>query len=187
MGGKMESELIFKGQRDDEDVILILKQNPWVLAKAGFAILGLGIVVVLVLLKFGASSISSYVLVIFIIIALSVSLYKWFIWWNGMYILSNQRIIKINQKSLFHRLISEAELDRIQDITTEIKGPIQTLLNFGTIHIQTASTEIMIDLTSVTNPYEVQQKIVKAHKLMKNELPGKLEITDNFEPGQTNK
>lgn len=180
----MQEEFVFRGQRDNEDVLLVVKQNPWVMAKAGFIVLVLAIVAVLSVVFFGASGVSSFAIIGFIILAGIIFLYRWFVWWNGSYILTNQRIIKIDQQSLFHRMVSEAELDRIQDITSEIHGPIQTILNFGTIHIQTASSSTVINLTNVTDPYEIQQKIVKAHKTAKNELPGQIEISDSFEgPG----
>jgi len=171
----------FRGQREDEQAMLVVKQNPWTMAKAGYIDLVIAIIVVVCLVLFGASRVTSMVMFLGIIIVGAASFYYWFIWWNGIYILTNQRIIKIDQQSLFHRLISEAELDRIQDITTETKGPIQTALNFGTVHIQTASAQTVIDLPNVTNPYDLQQKIVKAHKVAKGELPGQVEISDTFE------
>jgi hypothetical protein len=174
-------EYNFRGQREDEEVLLMAKQHPWVMAKTGFIVLIMANLVVLSLLLFGASAYTSWIMIVAIFIAAIMIGYRWFVWWNGAYILTNQRIIRLEQKSLFHRLISEAELDRIQDVTTEIKGFIQTSLNFGTVHIQTASAQTMIDLTNIINPYEMQQKIVKAHKLMKNELPGQVEMSDTFE------
>ncbi len=171
----------FRGQREDEQAMLVIKQNAWTMSKAGYIDLIIAVIVVASLVFFGASRVTSMMIFAAIIIAGSVSFYYWFIWWNGIYILTNQRLIKIDQQSLFHRLISEAELDRIQDITTEIKGPLQTALNFGTVHIQTASAQTVVDLPNVTNPYDLQQKIVKAHKVAKGELPGQIEISDSFE------
>jgi membrane protein YdbS with pleckstrin-like domain len=171
----------FRGQRDNEEVLIVIKQNVWVFAKTGLFILILINLLVAVFAVYGASVSTSIALFIFLILSIVAFLYRWFIWNNGVYLLTNQRIIKINQQSLFHRVITEAELDRIQDISTEIKGPIQTMLNFGTIHIQTASSKTEIDLACVTDPYELQQQIMKALNFNKEDLPGKIEFQDNFD------
>lgn len=176
----MANNYSFRGQRDDEDVLLVIKQNAWVFAKTGFVILVLANVVVFALILFGASGIFSYLMLMFVVAAGFLVGYRWYIWANSIYILTNQRIIEMTQNSLFHKVISELELDRIQDISTEMKGPVQTLLNFGTIHIKTASSDSGVDLTAVTDPYDVQQQIVKAHKLMKSEVSGTMEFRDSF-------
>ncbi|MDO8513758.1 MAG: PH domain-containing protein [bacterium] len=176
----MTEDYTFRGQRDDEDVLLIVKQNAWVFAKTGIIILILANVVVFALIMFGASGVFSYLLFIFVLAAGFLVGYRWYLWSNSNYMLTNQRIIKVDQSSIFHRVISEMELDRIQDISTEMKGPIQMMINFGTIHIKTASSNEGMELASVTDPYDVQQQIVKAHNLMKNEMSGKIEFQDSF-------
>lgn len=170
----------FRGQREDEDVLMVIKQNAWVFAKTAFYILILLNLLVFAFILFGASGVFSYLLVIFVIAGGFLVGTKWYIWTNSLYLLTNQRIIKITQENLFHRLISEIDLSLVQDISNEMKGPIQMFLNFGTIHIQTSTSMKALDLINVTDPYDVQQEIVKAHKLMKNDFSGKMEFRDNF-------
>ncbi|MEK7159421.1 MAG: PH domain-containing protein [Patescibacteria group bacterium] len=55
-----------------------------------------------------------------------------------VWIVTNQRIINIEQHGLFSRVISEKDLSRMQDITSEVKGFLGTLLDYGDVHIQTA-------------------------------------------------
>ncbi len=170
----------FRGQRDDEDVLLVIKQNAWVFAKTGFYILIGANIVVFSFIMLGMSGIFSYLLAIFVIMVGILIVYKWYLWSNSIYILTNQRIIEIKQDKLFHRLIIEMELAMIQDISTEQKGAVQTFLNFGSIHIKTASSNAGMEMTDVTDPYETQQQIVKAKNLMKNDFKGKMEFRDNF-------
>jgi len=115
---------------------------------------------------FGASAVSSLVLALAVLLGLLITGRRWFLWSNGVYIVTSQRVIRTEQIGLFKRLISEAELDRIQEITTEIGGVIRTTLNFGTVHIQTASRSGRIDLENVPSPYDVQQTIVRARQLV---------------------
>lgn len=55
-----------------------------------------------------------------------------------IWIVTNQRIINIEQHGLFSRIVSEKDLGRMQDITSEVRGFLGTLLNYGNVHIQTA-------------------------------------------------
>lgn len=154
-----ENNLTFRGQRDGEKVIFVTNQHPWVLAKAGFIILILILVMIGAIAIFGASGISSWVILVLFLFIFCYGFYNWYLWKNGMYILTNLRIIKSMQISLFHRAITEAELHRIQDITCEVNGFSNTALNIGDIKVQTASDKL-IDFKNIYNPYDLQQKIV---------------------------
>ena len=65
-----------------------------------------------------------------------------FLAWTDFYldtiIVTNKKIIVIDQRGLFSRETSNFDIDRIQDITIDVHGIIATLFNFGDIHIQTA-------------------------------------------------
>ncbi len=154
----------FRGQRADETVTLVTKQHVWLLMPIALVWLVALVVFGGSLLIFGASRATSIVLVALTVIGLAYSFYFWFTWNNSDYIITSQRVIKIDQVSLFNRMISEAEIHRIQEISTEIKGPVRTLLNFGVVRIKTASDDSKLDLDDVTNPYDVQQAIVQIQK-----------------------
>ena len=63
--------------------------------------------------------------------------------WTDHYLdiwtITNRRIIKIDQVALFRRQTGSFRLEKLQDLNVEINGIIATLLDFGTIHAQTAS------------------------------------------------
>jgi len=170
MTNETNESYTFQGQRSGEEVVVLVNQHTWVLLPVAVTWLVLLTVVGLSFWFFGASSVSSIVIAGAIIFGILYSLYHWYLWNSSNYIVTNQRVIKIDQNSLFNRLISEAEIDRIQEISTEISGPIHTMLNFGTIKIQTASTTGMMDLEDVPDPYSMQQEIVRIQRAMH---PGK--------------
>src|SRR4029077_10591436 len=117
-----------------------------------------------VLYFFGAGAISSIIIAVVAMLVLLYSLYQWFLWANGNYIITNQRVIRTEQMGLFRRQISEAEIDRIQEISTRIAGPIHTILNFGTVQIRTSSGTNDIDIADVSNPYDIQQEIARIQR-----------------------
>lgn len=154
----------FQGQRSGEQVVVLVNQHTWVLLPVALTWLILIAIIAGSFWIFGASSISSVIVSGAVIFGALYSIYQWYIWNNGIYILTNQRVINIDQVNLFNRLISEAEINRIQEISTEIAGPIHTMLNFGTVKIQTASTTGMMDLENVPDPYNIQQEIVRIQR-----------------------
>lgn len=156
-----ESEYTFRGRRSGEKVLLTVRQHVWLLMPIVIVWLLLIAAIIVLFTWLGASKISSFGLVAILLFGGLYSFYQWFLWNNGTYIITNQRVIKIEQNSLFDREIAEAEIERIQEISTEIKGPIRTMLNFGTVKIQTASNTGNVDLENVTNPYDIQQEIVR--------------------------
>lgn len=103
------------------------------------------------------------------LITIATALWTLFIWivffilWTSYYldilILTNKRIIEIEQKALFSREISTFRLDRIQDITVDVNGIIPTFLNFGDIRIQTAGEVPEIRVRSIPAPHHVREVI----------------------------
>lgn len=71
---------------------------------------------------------------------------EWTDYYLDLWILTDRRIIDVEQNGFFHREITSFRYEQIQDITVETRGVIETLLKFGTLHIQTAghNREIII-------------------------------------------
>lgn len=76
-------------------------------------------------------------------------------------IVTNDRIIDINQKGLFGRAVSELDLTRVQDVHSEIKGIIPTMLNYGNVVVQTAANEENFHFEQISNPSGVRQRILE--------------------------
>jgi uncharacterized membrane protein YdbT with pleckstrin-like domain len=72
-----------------------------------------------------------------------------------VWIVTNQRIINIEQKGLFNREIAEHSLERIQDVTGIQKGVWQTFFSYGDVHVQTAGEVQRFIFHKVNNPFEV--------------------------------
>jgi len=162
------TEYEFENQRPDEKIILVKKRHPWVLFKAGLVML---LVIILVLISFliwGVSSISITVLIIGLVFLTFFLLGRFFVYNNDLFIITNHRIINIDQSGFFTRRVSEAELENIQNVTYVIKGPIRSLLNFGDIEVSTAGNTPGLVFRNVENPHFVQERIVELQKKSRN-------------------
>jgi len=78
-------------------------------------------------------------------------------------LLTNRRLLKIEQKGLFARDIAEMRLERIQDIRVDIMGIIPSLLDFGTLKVQTAGEEEQFVIVDVPNPNGIKNSIFEHH------------------------
>ncbi len=76
------------------------------------------------------------------------------------WIVSNDRIISIEQEGLFSRVISEMDLYKTQDVTSEIKGIFPTIFNYGNVVVQTAAAKDKFIFEQINNPHEVRRKII---------------------------
>lgn len=86
----------------------------------------------------------------------------WILWTNyylDVLIVTNTRIFTIKQQGLFRRISSSFRIDRIQSATVDQRGILQTLLNFGTIHIETAGENEDFVGTFIARPYDLKKFI----------------------------
>lgn len=158
-------------QRPDEEIILSHHQHPWVLAKTFLYVIIDIVIIVLAFLIWQANQISIGILVVGLVFALIIISNRWFSYRNDLFILTTQRIIKIDQSSLFKRKVSETELDNVYNVNYEVNGMIRSLLNFGNIKISTVGDEVsVIDVRNIENPGFVQEKIMSYHNKYKKKV-----------------
>lgn len=98
-----------------------------------------------------------------------------FIIWTDYYldiiVLTDKRLVDIEQWGLFSRTVSTLELDKIQDITVRVSGLIPTFLDFGTLHIQTAGTQKEFIIKGIAKPNSIKDKIMHEHARYAQKLP----------------
>lgn len=73
---------------------------------------------------------------------------------------TNDRLVDMEQNNLFARTVSEVDLYRIQDVTSEVKGIMAHLFNYGTLIIQTAGTKPQFKLHDIPDPHHLRQQII---------------------------
>lgn len=102
----------------------------------------------------------------YILFLMLVWVFGFILWVNyylDMWILTDKRLVHIEQHHLFSREISSLHLDNIQDVTIQVHGLIQTLLKVGEIHVQTAAMQKEFVIRNATHPQKVKHLIMRAH------------------------
>lgn len=167
----MEKEM--DDQRPDEEIIFTYHQHPWVLARSMFYVTVDIILIVLAFLIWQINQFTIGLTVAGIVFGFIIVSMRWFTYRNDLFILTNQRLIKIDQTSLFKRKVSETELDNVYNVNYEVNGIVKSLLNFGDIKISTVGDEIStMTISNIENPSFVQEKIMAYHNKYKAKVYG---------------
>lgn len=82
-------------------------------------------------------------------------------YWLDVFIVTDKRILDIDQHGLFSRTVSELRLYRTQDVTAEVKGILHTLLDYGDVYVQTAGEMERFRFEEVPHPNHVAKLILE--------------------------
>ncbi len=152
-----EQQKYFDDQFDDEDVLLVFRRHPVVMRKGLiFGMLGLLLGTLPALIKpeysyfFGGLA-AGFILMIVLFAP------AWIAWYFSVFIVTDQRLIQISQKGLFHKSVVDISLQQIKSLNYEISGMQETLLRFGTILIQTYIGDLVIK--DIHHPAKVVKQI----------------------------
>jgi len=78
-----------------------------------------------------------------------------------LWVVTNDRIIDIEQFGLFSRITSELDLFRIQDVSSDITGLFSTMFNYGDVIVKTASNNQSIIFRNVSDPNTIRENLIK--------------------------
>lgn len=87
----------------------------------------------------------------------------WTHYYLDLWVITDRRLIVIEQLGFFNRKTSNFRLERLQDVKVRVNGIIATLLNFGTVRAQTASAaDSSFKMTGLPDPRGLQSTIQRA-------------------------
>lgn len=84
----------------------------------------------------------------------------WVLYYLNIQIITDVRIVDIMQEGLFNHTLSELHINRIQDVTSEIKGVLGTLFGFGNVFVQTAGALERFVFNNVPRPNAIEKLIL---------------------------
>lgn len=73
-------------------------------------------------------------------------------WYYNIYLVTNERIIHMHFKILTGKMVSEATLGKIEDISQQIFGFFPSIFNYGDVLVQTAAEKSRFQFKSVSDP-----------------------------------
>ncbi len=87
-----------------------------------------------------------------------------FLWKKNIGIITTHRVIDIDQKGFFDKLVSEMPYNQLDHVSGRIKGFWGTIWRYGIVSIQNENGNSRIVLDSIRQPVYVQQKINEARQ-----------------------
>ncbi|HSW99831.1 MAG TPA: PH domain-containing protein [Patescibacteria group bacterium] len=176
----------FEDQFEDEEVLFVFRKHPIVMRR------GLVFAMLTILLGTVPSLFKPEYSVYFIGLACGlvagalVMLPGWIGWWFSVFIVTDQRLIQISQRGLFHRSVIDMRLNQIQMINYEVSGFQETLLGFGTIMMQTYVGDLVIH--EIHHPAAIQKKVLEIMRqqgITSVASPGAPELESEEEEAET--
>jgi Bacterial PH domain len=104
------------------------------------------------------------IVLLFSVFELSVMLFfysNFLMYYLDMMIITNDRLIQIQQKTLFSRSVSELDLFKVQDTSSEIKGVVATILGYGRLGIETAGERENFNFDAVPRVNEIRRHLME--------------------------
>ncbi|HJQ08508.1 MAG TPA: PH domain-containing protein [Candidatus Saccharimonadales bacterium] len=149
----------FADQFDDEEVLFVFRKHPIVMRRG--LILGM---LPLLLGTIPSIFIPSYTVYLIglasgMVVGGLIFLPSWIGYHFSVFIVTDQRLIQIAQKGLFHRSVIDMRLNQIQMVNYQVSGLQETLLGFGTIMMQTFVGDLVIH--DISHPAKTQKKLLE--------------------------
>lgn len=169
----------FETQEAEEVVMLFLRQH--IIVNLGWVLLAIVLLLaptVFIPLFVGALGVSLSVPTGYLIVAtlfwyLGTSgfiLAKFLGWYFNIYIVTNERVVDIDFYYLLYKRFSQAELNKIQDISYSSGGIFATFFNYGNVTIETAGETPNIEFDKVPYPEKVVETVRNLTEQTKNNL-----------------
>lgn len=159
----------FPGKQEGEKVIIFARRHwiaflPDTVVATVAALVPIIILVALSALGYAPFQDTARIVTVLLVPSYYLTLATWlFIRWLDYYldiaIVTDRRILDIDQYGLFRRRISELNHEVVQDVSTEKDGPLQTFFNFGSVVVQTAGERENFQFSTIPQPDKIAEKI----------------------------
>lgn len=148
----------FPGQESDEQIFIFTRRH----VAAFLPILGmiflmafLGVAVAVVLAGLIDYNIALLLGSAFLLFLLLFTLAEFFDFYFDLYIVTDRRVIDIDQNRFFNRSVAELLFEDVQDVESSTKGILATIFNYGNVEIQSAGTKPNFTFSQVGSPNQV--------------------------------
>lgn len=157
----------FESQRAGEQVLLVMRPHlitlvPEIITTiiallVPIFVFPLIIFIAPTLFDLGNSFFAFLFLVFWYLVVFYYAFEKLLLWFYGVYIVTTQRLVDIDFVNFFQKHYAEAQLARVQDVSSTQHGPIQVMFDYGTVHVQTAGEMPNIEFEDVPSPDRVSK------------------------------
>ena len=154
---KLEDVLQLK---DDEEVKLITRRHPVTLFPGLFVAFLLIVIPFFLLFPLFSWGVLGVVLfLVSVLLGIGTAICTFILWDADVLIVTTFRIVDVDQRGVFTRMVSETPLHAIQDVSWKRHGMLETMLHIGLIRIQGATATAPIEVGKISNPDRLNEFI----------------------------
>lgn len=161
----------FQGQHENEEVLRIIHRHWFNISLhyiAGIILTGIVFIAFIVvpavfptILTAIHPSLFYFVFNTFVLLMWIYAFLIWIDYYFDVWVITNERIVNIEQKGLFDREVSELKFSRVQDVTSVVDGFFPTILNFGDVFVQTAAEQERFIFRQIPDPYAIKDMVMQ--------------------------
>lgn len=151
----------FETQEKKEKIVLLLRRHPitnfsWA-AKTGLMLVLPQILGLVFPLEFLPPRFCFFTLVGWYLLTFAFAFERFLSWLFNVNIITDERVIDIDFPTILYRDVSEAKIDKIEDISIKTGGYVPSFFNYGDVLVQTAGAVPEIHFEAVPRPERVTQ------------------------------
>lgn len=111
-----------------------------------------------------STALSGLVFTIFTFLCVIFNLVATIVYWGNKWILTDDSITQISQTSLFHKESSQLPLESLEDVTSEKRGILPQIFDYGVLKAETAGHRSKFVFQYCPRPNFYAQRILQAHE-----------------------
>jgi hypothetical protein len=165
---------LFESQLENEKVYMIIRQH-WLALFVKYAVisvmfafgLALWIYVPRFLGDFFSDEISlafALFMYLYMLGLLLGTLLVTIFYYLHLQIITDLRMVDVDQLSLFRRNVSEIQIENVEEVTSKSHGFLATLFNYGDITVQTSGSKIEFEFERVAHPEQIKKMILDLYE-----------------------
>ncbi len=165
---------LFPSQGPNEKILLIVREHWFRLFLKLFVVLVLAILPLLVQYLISGSILSIASDQALAMVSLVIQLYYlgllvalfiiWILYYLNLHIVSEERIVDIDQVGLLNHVVSELNIETIEDVSSQTTGLFGNILDYGTVFIQTAGATERFQFENVPHPAKIAALILGVYE-----------------------
>ena len=145
--------------RSGEKVEIVVRRH-WIVFWLVWLYALVGVIISLSIFMFGNMA---WAHILNIVFWMFFSIFLYIEWLNhelDMFVITNNRIVGVEQKSFLNRAVTECNLGQVQEVNSITKGLFANIFNYGTISIQTAWNMTNLEMTFAPLPLAKSRQIL---------------------------
>jgi len=100
----------------------------------------------------------------YLLLLFAIMLTVWINYYLDVTFITAQHLVNIEQRTIFIRQVSEQPLARVQDVSSKMKGFLETFFRYGTVFVETAGDAPNFEMKYIPRPHKIANTIMKLHE-----------------------